>query len=114
MGGDSARAYARMMGVGFLRENGELQTWVARMGYLWFCAALRNKKKTTGGIWWVQTIVPPERAYVGDRPCRIAIQGFPSAFAQRRSATPRGRPSRRHYKIDAVRRVLRPARRDAL
>ena len=42
MGGDSARAYARMMGVGFLRENGELQTWVARMGYLWFCAALRN------------------------------------------------------------------------
>lgn len=90
MGGDSTRAYALVMGVGFLRQNGELQTWVERMGYLWFCAALRNKKKTTGGIWWVQTIVPPERAYVGDRPRRIAIQGFPSPFAQRRSATRRG------------------------
>ena len=56
-----------MMGVGFLRENGELQTWAARMGYLWFCAVLRNKKTGEGGN-GVQTIVPPERAYVGDRP----------------------------------------------
>ena len=37
-------SYACMMGVGFLRENGELQTWVARMGYLWFCAVARIRK----------------------------------------------------------------------
>jgi hypothetical protein len=58
--------YARMMGVrvGFPRENyWRMETWAARMGYLWFCAVARNK---TGGN-GMQTIVPPEWAYVDHR-----------------------------------------------
>lgn len=105
-----------MMGVGFVRENGELQTWVARMGYLWFCAVLRNKKTGEGGN-GVQTIVPPERAYVGDRPwgiAMIAIQGFASCVCSKKKCHEAWDGFRCQYKIDAVRRVLRPARRDAL
>jgi len=58
--------YARIVGVEFLRENGielKMETWAARMGYLWFCAVARNK---TGGN-GMQTIVPPEWAYVDHR-----------------------------------------------
>jgi hypothetical protein len=56
-----------MMGVGFLRENGELQTWAAREWAT--CGSVPyfviGRRAGENGV---QTIVPPERAYVGDRP----------------------------------------------
>ena len=53
-------SYARMMEewVFFAKydNNGELETWAVRMGYLWFCAVARNNPGGNG----MQTIVPPE------------------------------------------------------
>ena len=53
-----------MMGVGFLRESGRRgpREW-ATCGSVPYLVILRR-----AGEDGVQTIVPPERAYVGDRP----------------------------------------------
>lgn len=57
-----------MMGVGFLRENGELQTWAAREWATCGSVPYFVIRRRAGAGNGMQTIVPPEWAYVGDRP----------------------------------------------
>lgn len=69
--------------MGFLRENdnnGEMETWAARMGYLWFCAVARNNPGGNG----MQTIVPPDKVYVDQLISRLIYRAFASALRNKR------------------------------